>query len=153
MVDNAELFANKFYSPELEKRPQDRLGNELRNLKSQGYKIFSTVLDFDARHPLWSQILENFSESSMENIALVLHAPNRFSYQEIQSRLAGKFNSREGKLIFAIRSQNDLPFSLDSLLETDVLITTKAFSSSLAIDYLSGTNFKTFFAMDGIKFA
>ena len=147
-LDYPEEFAERFYSDDLEKVPQTKLGNDLRDLKSRGFKIFSTILDFDAPNPVWKKTLQDFSKSDLKNVVLVLHSPNRFSYAEIQSKLEGLCTSTPDKWIFAIRSQNENPFELDALLETDVLITTREYDSLLAIDALNGKNFEIRYAFD-----
>ena len=147
-----EEFADQFYSADLEKVPQTKLGNDLRNLKSRGFNIFSTILDFDAPDALWQRTIQGFSSSSLKNVALVLHSSNRFSYGEIQSKLEGLCTSTPDKWIFAIRSQNENPFELDALLETDILITTREYDSLLAIDALNGKIFEIRYAFDTLVF-
>ena len=146
MYGDARLFANKFYSPDLESRPHDKLGDDLRDLKSKGHRVFATILDFDSPNPLWKKIIHDFSECSLKDVVLVLHAPKNLSNAAIQSRLNNEIHPLERKWIFATR------FSTDALLETDILVTTREFDSMTAFDMLYSKSIDIRYALDDLVF-
>ncbi|MBR1420006.1 MAG: hypothetical protein IJ575_02965, partial [Selenomonadaceae bacterium] len=58
----------------------------------------------------------------------------------------------DGKLIFMIKSHDSKPFSLDSLRETDIFLTTREDDCSIAIDAMSDLDFQTRYIFDDLVF-
>ena len=146
--DEPSKFIANFYSPDLEIVQKDSLGDHIRSFKSRGFKIFSTIADFQARVPIWKKILEDFLKSDLENSILVIHLRREVTQDQINSICYLVKNPPDGKLIFMIKSHDDRPFSLDSLRETDIFVTTREDDCSKAIDALSDLDFKTRYIFD-----
>ena len=152
IFDNPKKFADEFYSPELERYPSDKLSNTLRDFKYKGFKIYSTIIDLGAVDPTWKKILAEFARSNLHNAILVFHAPKNISYDEISKNISEVWTPCEDKFIFAIRSNDEKTFSIDSLRETDVFITTREFDCVTAIDYLYDKDVSIRYAYDDLVF-
>ena len=146
MVDDADEFANRFYSPEIEECPPDELGNLVRELKSHGIRIFTSILDLGMKKPLWKKIAEDFATNDIKNSVLIFHSMDEEMSREQFQSIADFVEDLSPNIIVT-------KFSKDALLETDVLVTTKAFNSLIAIDLLNGKIFKTWYAYDPISLA
>ena len=150
--DDPQDIVKKFYSPDLEVVPKDSLGDHIRSFKSRGFKIFSTIADFQSRSPLWKKILEDFLKSDLQNSILVIHLRREVTRDQMNSICDLVKNPPDGKMIFIIRSHDDRPFSLDSLRETDIFLTTREDDCSIAIDAMSDLDFQTRYIFDDLVF-
>lgn len=151
-TDDPQDIVEKFYSPDLEIVPKDSLGDHIRSLKSRGFRIFSTIADFQARIPLWKKILEEFLASNLQNSILVIHLRREVTRSQMEEIRAAAGDPTDGKLIFAVKSRDNRPFSLDSLRETEVFVTTREDDCSQAIDALSDLDLKTRYIFDDLVF-
>ena len=149
ILDNYDLlkdprtFVERFYSPELEIYPRNEVGNHLRNLKSQGIKIFSSILDFDSKFPLWKKVMEDFSKSRLSNATLICYADKNLTDEQFQE--AVNFSNQLNANIIV----SDI--STDALRESNVFITTREFNSMQALDFLPH-DIEERFALDDIVF-
>ena len=150
--DDPQDIVKKFYSPDLEIVPKDSLGDHIRSFKSIGFKIFSTIADFQARSPLWKKILEDFLSSDLQNSILVIHLRREVTQDQMNLIREVVGNPSDGKLIFIIKSHDSKPFSLDSLRETDIFLTTREDDCSIAIDAMSDLDFQTRYIFDDLVF-
>ena len=151
-TDDPQDIVKKSYSPDLEIVPKDEFGDQLRELKSRRFKIFSTIADFHARVPLWKKIIDDFLESNLKKSILVIHLHQDVSQDQMIEIRNMIEKSSEDKLILAIKSHDSKPFSLDSLRETDVFVTTREDDCSMAIDALSDLDFETRYTFDDLVF-
>ena len=151
LMNEPKKFVDTHYSKDLEQYPHDSLTNALRDFKYKGFKIFSTIADFDSQRPIYGKIIEDFAESELHNAILVFHVPKKFSYDDLQKRLSAVWKPCEDKFIFAIRSEDDFAFSIESLRESDVFITTREFDSLLALDFLTN-RIDVRYALDDLVF-
>ena len=138
--------------PDLEIVPKDSLGDHLRELKSRGFKIFSTIADFQAKSPIWKSIAEEFLKCNIDRAILCIHLRRDVSKDQMSDILKMIERSFNKKLIVALKSPDDRPFSLDSLRETDVFVTTCEDDCSKAIDAMSDLNFETRYIFDDLVF-
>ena len=152
IFDDPKKFTDEFYSPELEQYPSDKLSNTLRDFKYKGFKIYSTIIDLGAVDPTWKKILADFARSNLHNAILVFHASKNISYNEILKNVSAVWKPCNDKFIFAIRSNDENSFSIDSLRETDIFITTREFDCLTAIDYLYDKDIKIRYAYDDLVF-
>ena len=143
---------NRWYSPDLEIVPKDSLGDHIRSFKSRGFKIFSTIADFQAKSPLYKKVVEDFLKSDLQNSILVIHLRREVTRDQMNEIREIVGNPPDGKLIFMIKSHDSKPFSLDSLRETDIFVTTREDDCSKAIDALSDLDFKTRYIFDTLTF-
>ena len=132
MIDSPKEFIDRNYSPELDNIPPDEIGNSIRRLKLSGFKIFSSILDFDMKSPLWKRIAEYFSTMEDKNSILIFHAFNGVSHEQIKTAI-DFIDNLDANIIVT-------KFSHDALLETDVLFTNHSPNTSFAIDLLSAKN-------------
>lgn len=142
MIDSPEEFVDRNYSPDLEKTPPDELGNQLRELKSRGFKIFSSILDFDMETPIWNLIAEKFASLKSQDSILIFHIPLNVPYDYDEIEIVQGFIDKLDANIIVTR------FSMDALLESDILATTHSPNTSTALDYLSGTNCKPWYVIE-----
>ncbi len=152
IFDDPKKFTDEFYSPELEQYQPDKLSNALRDFKYKGFKIYSTIIDLGAVDPTWKKILADFARSNLHNAILVFHASKNISYNEILKNVSAVWKPCNDKFIFAIRSNDENSFSIDSLRETDIFITTREFDCLTAIDYLYDKDIKIRYAYDDLVF-
>ncbi len=158
VVDNIEFmqdpkeFAEMHYSSELEQYPSDKLAQTLRDFKFKGFKIFSTIIDLGAVDPTWKKIVTDFRNCNLHNAILVFHSSKNISYDEILKNVSAVWKPCNDKFIFAIRSNDEKTFSIDSLRETDIFITTREFDCVTAIDYLYDKDIKIRYAYDDLVF-
>ena len=140
MIDSPEEFVDRNYSPDLEKIPSDKLGNQLRELKSRGFRIFSSILDFDMETPIWNLIAEKFTSLESKNSILIFQASLN-APQDLVKNVQDFIDKLDANIIVT-------RFSIDALLESDILITTHSPTTSIALDYLSGTNCKPWYVIE-----
>ena len=152
LMHDPKKFADTYYSEALETNSHDKLAQSLRNFKYKGFKIFSTVIDYDSDNPLWKTILDRFAKSDLHNIILVFHVPKKFSFNAAANDIRANWTPCDDKFIFAIPAQDENPFSTESLRETDVLITTRSLDSLLAWDALNDLDVPTRYALDSLVF-
>lgn len=152
LMNEPEKFADKFYSDDLETNSHDKLAQSLRDYKFKGYRIFSTVIDYDSNDKLWKIILDRFAKSDLHNVLLVFHVPRRFSFKTVANDITANWIPKQDKFIFAMPSQDEKPFSTESLLETNVLITTRSFDSLLAWDALNNRDVSIRYTLDDLLF-
>ena len=151
--DDPQDIVKKFYSPDLEVVPKDSLGDHIRNFKSRGFKIFSTIADFQAKSPAFEKIVKDFLSSQLiQNSILVIHLRQDISQDQMIEIRNMIEKSSEDKLILAIKSHDSKPFSLDSLRETDIFVTTREDDCSIAIDAMSDLDFQTRYIFDDLVF-
>ena len=144
LTSDAEIFANKFYDPKLENHSSDDLGDTLRHFKSKGFRIFSAILDCDSSYPLWKKVVTDFSMTNSQDSVLILHSIDDNSIRNLRAVIDFVDN-----LDFNIIITN---FSLDALLETDVLVTTRNFTSMVALDILNSKSIDIRYALDDFIF-
>ena len=150
--DDPQYIVKKFYSPDLEIVPKDSLGDHIRSFKSRGFKIFSTIADFQAKSPLYKKIIEDFLSSDLQNSILVIHLRREVTRDKINLIREVAGDPPGGKMIFIIKSHDSKPFSLDSLRETDIFLTTREDDCSIAIDAMSDLDFQTRYIFDDLVF-
>lgn len=149
-------FLKKYYSPELEKIPEDKMSADLPLEKyiAEGRKIFSFIADSSAQHSLWRRVVNGFYKSKLKNAVLIFGIGEGFTQGDIENLekmiLANKSSTE--KIVHLIPLQNSKILSPYLLRNSTHFIATREMISLQCMDWLWDTGVKVVSAMDDAIF-
>ncbi|WP_288908173.1 CatB-related O-acetyltransferase [uncultured Selenomonas sp.] len=135
MKDPARFIAALSVSPADD--PVDETVDMMRALRSEGYKLYYFVPDFEAEEAVWQHVIDSYLETycAADKTALLLHRAPSMSHGMEWAVIAARLETRGADAPLILAHEIQEVFSIPALRTADVFITTKEDISSQCVDY------------------
>lgn len=142
LMNDVEKFLATHYSPELEEFPEDEFTQKLNNFGG-GEPVYHFISDFEAKNPLWLNVIQDFQKAKLENAVLAIWLPKNSTEENVRS-LSEAIGDNKNILTF----KHEENFSPAALRKGTHFITTREMITLEALDYLWDTDVKIISALD-----
>ena len=149
LMTDVEKFLAAHYSPELEKIPEDILGQHVKNIRVGGGQVYNFIADFRAQNPLWLRVVAGFCQSQEKNSFLVIWLDKNSTEKDFEmlAEFMKIFGNRADRIIVAdVEGKEN--FSPYAIRQGTHFITTREMITLEALDYLWDTDVKIISALD-----